>query len=479
MTENLRPILLLARRELRDQRRDWRIVIPLTILAVAFPFLMNEVARQAVEFFARFGTTLIAARLVPFSILIIGFFPITISLVVALEAFVGEKERGTIEPLLNAPLKDWHLYCGKLMVAMVAPLSASYLSIALYLFMLSRQRMQLPHAPTLILLGALTTVHALLMVSASLVISAQSTSVRAANLLASFVIVPVALMLQGESALLFWGRDQVLWLAILGMMVLSALLVRLGLAHFRREYLIGHEFDELNPRLALQAFWAAFRGPVTGVASWYRERVGRSLRAIGVPLAITTAVAVFGLVSSYAWTSIQLPRMLSAINQQELAALVRDSQASAGLIDLGKGLSAAHIFWNNIRATALLFLAGLVSFGVLGLGAYFINVALVGAVLAAFGLIGYQPALLFAAGILPHGLFEIPALILVGAVVLQVGASLVTPQVGKSMGQVLLEQLADGCAILVGVVWPLLAIAAIIEAYLTPIVLVAVLRGNP
>ena len=167
---------------------------------------MNEVARQAVAFFARFGTTLIADRLVPFSILIIGFFPITISLVVALESFVGEKERGTIEPLLNAPLKDWHLYCGKLLVGhhLAAdrqlpvhwPVPADGVAAAA----------AAAEASTLVLLITLTTVHALLMVSAALVISVQSTSIRAANLLASFVIIPVALMLQGESVLLVLGH---------------------------------------------------------------------------------------------------------------------------------------------------------------------------------------------------------------------------------------------------------------------------------
>jgi hypothetical protein len=111
MLDDIRMIGLVARRELRDQARDWRIMLPLMILTLAFPFLMNEVAAQAVAFFARYGTPLIAYRLVPFSVLIIGFFPITISLVVALESFVGEKERGTIEPLLNSPLANWHLYC--------------------------------------------------------------------------------------------------------------------------------------------------------------------------------------------------------------------------------------------------------------------------------------------------------------------------------------------------------------------------------
>ena len=89
MLDDLRMITLIAGRELRDQLRDWRIMLPLLILTLTFPFLMNQVAGQAVAFFAKYGTTLIASRLVPFSVLIIGFFPITVSLVVALESFVG------------------------------------------------------------------------------------------------------------------------------------------------------------------------------------------------------------------------------------------------------------------------------------------------------------------------------------------------------------------------------------------------------
>ncbi len=90
MRNDLKMIWLVAGRELRDQFRDWRILSPLIILTLSFPFLMNEVAHEAVAFFAKYGTTnLIADRLVPFSVLIIGFFPITVSLVVALESFVG------------------------------------------------------------------------------------------------------------------------------------------------------------------------------------------------------------------------------------------------------------------------------------------------------------------------------------------------------------------------------------------------------
>src|SRR5512140_292110 len=156
MLDDLRMIWLVAQRELRDQLRDWRILFPLAVLTGSFPLLMDAVAREAVRFFARYGTTLIAERLVPFSVLIIGFFPITISLVVALESFVGEKERGTIEPLLSAPLKNAHLYFGKLLIGVLTPLTASYLSIAIYLFMVSRHTLNMPSFGTLVLLLTLT-----------------------------------------------------------------------------------------------------------------------------------------------------------------------------------------------------------------------------------------------------------------------------------------------------------------------------------
>jgi len=263
---------------------------------------------------------------------------------------------------------------------------------------------------------------------------------------------------------------------VLAVLVMAALLVRLGLAHFQREYLIGRELDQLNARWIWRTFWEAFKGKGTNVPSWLRIRLATAFRALVIPLAITFVMAVVVFVSSFAWTTTQVPRLLPGIDRERITALVREALNSADLIVFGGGLSIGRILSNNIRATALLFLGGLVSFSVLGLAAYVANVALVGGVLAVFGLVGFSPGLVFAAGFLPHGAFEIPALMLVSAAVLRIGAVLVTPQAGKSMGQVLLEQLAEGVAILLGAVWPLLAIAAVVEARITPVLLAAVLR---
>ena len=122
MIDRLRPALVITMREVRDQLRDWRIIFPVVVLTVFFPFLMNFTAQKMLDFVNQYGADIIGERLVPFLMMIVGFFPISVSLVIALETFVGEKERGSIEPLLNTPLEDWQLYLGKLLAAVIPPL---------------------------------------------------------------------------------------------------------------------------------------------------------------------------------------------------------------------------------------------------------------------------------------------------------------------------------------------------------------------
>jgi len=197
---------------------------------------------------------------------------------------------------------------------------------------------------------------------------------------------------------------------------------------------------------------------------------------MAVPLLIIAALAFSGYWTSYRWTTDHIPKMLSAATAKQIGDLVKDARQSVGLAQVNQHLSASRIFANNIRATLLVFVGGLVSFGVLGVLGYLINVGMVGGVLGVFKLIGYSPIVLFAAGLLPHGVFEIPALMLASAAVLRMGAVIVTPQAGRSMGQLIIELLADFAKIFLGVVTPLLAVAALIEAYVTPSILLAALR---
>jgi stage II sporulation protein M len=141
------------------------------------------------------------------------------------------------------------------------------------------------------------------------------------------------------------------------------------------------------------------------------------------------------------------------------------------LDSLGERLPAPVLFYHNARTTVAFLLLGLVSFGTLGLTLFVGNIALVGGVLGAAHLVGYSPLVAFAAGILPHGIFELSAIFLATAAMLKVAAQLVTPQPDKSLGETLLLSLADWFRIFVGIVLPFLAIAAVIEIYVTPLLI--------
>jgi ABC-type transport system involved in multi-copper enzyme maturation permease subunit len=320
MFNKLRFVWLVAGRELRDQFRDWRVLAPMLILTLCFPFLMNEFAKQTVDFLNQYNANLILDRLVPFSIMIIGFFPITVSLIVALESFVGEKERGTIEPMLSAPLDDWQLYFGKLLVGVATPLMASYVSIGLYLASWHRSRIwQCRPFSVMVQLFLLTTAHAFLMVSAAIVISVQSTSVKAANLLASFIVIPVAILMQGEAVMLFWGNEQVLWLAVAGVMIIALLLIRVGIAHFQREYLLGREIDTINLRWIWKTFWLNFRGDAVSIGTWYRNVLGSAFRRIMPALFFMLLIAAVSVWMGYDWINQNVAETISKASPEDLA----------------------------------------------------------------------------------------------------------------------------------------------------------------
>ena len=471
MRRNWNSIWMVAQREFQDQFRDWRIIVPMFIMVALFPFVADNTTRQAVNFMNRFGGDLILDRIIPFAILVIGFFPLSFTLIVALESFVGEKERGTIEPLLSSPLDDRHLYLGKLLVGVSTPLLFSYGSIGLYLLLLSRRPVEFPSAYMMSLILLLTFAHAVLMVSAAIVISVQATTIRAANLLASFVVVPVAFLLQGETVLIFWGDEGVLFYAVVGLTILSGLLIRLGLSHFKREYLLGREIDTLNFKTMGRTFVTRVKGNAKSIFDWYRTEMPFTLRQLRQPLLIIITVALITVAASYTWVVVNVPKQIDVgpARAQEVQSYLADNLGNLDF--LSENVPAPWLFFSNVRASLVFLLAGLISFSTLGIALFMVNMALIGGVLGGASLIHFSPWLVFASAVLPHGVFELPAVIIATAAVLKVGAVLVTPQPDKSMGEVFLLSLADWFKIFIGLVVPLLAIAAVIEVYVTPLII--------
>jgi uncharacterized membrane protein SpoIIM required for sporulation/ABC-type transport system involved in multi-copper enzyme maturation permease subunit len=477
MWAKLQPIWIVTRREMRDQLRDWRIVVPIVVLTLFFPFLMNFTARQVLGFVEQYGANLLADRFIPFLLMIVGFFPITVSLVIALESFAGETERHSIEPLLSSPLTDLQLYLGKLLASLVPPVFASYLGVLVYLIGIYRTTTWRPEPGFLVLVLILTFVQALVMVSGAVVVSTQTTSVRAANLLASFIVVPMALLIQGESVVMLWAEYDVLWWAVLGQALLAGLLVRMGVTHFNREELLGREMDALNLRWAWRVFHNGFVGEAKSIRQWYTREIPGTLRRLRLPIGLMALLLATGmLLGAEQVENFGLSAATFSMDQLQLlddSFLERFQQI--GFFNVG---NVAYIWMHNLRAAALAWLAGAFTFAVAGVLVLMLPLTLIGFLAGVANLVGINPWLFIAAFTLPHGLLEIPAILITGAAILQVGATFVTPARGQTIGEGWLRAMADWVKVTVAVVVPLFLGAAAMEVFLTPRFAVWVLGGG-
>ena len=110
MLDNLRPALVVTRREVKDHFRDWRIIGPILLLVVLLPSLMNYFSERFLNFAGRYGAHIEADQVYPFLLMVVGFFPVTVALVLSLEIIVGITERLTKEQLQIRGFSDYQLW---------------------------------------------------------------------------------------------------------------------------------------------------------------------------------------------------------------------------------------------------------------------------------------------------------------------------------------------------------------------------------
>lgn len=139
-----------------------------------------------------------------------------------------------------------------------------------------------------------------------------------------------------------------------------------------------------------------------------------------------------------------------------------------GLMEQGGLAIAIALFLNNLQACIILFLGG-VTFGILTIFVLATNGIVVGAVAQVVNEL--QGGLFVVAALLPHGIFELPALFIAGALGLMLA------------GSIRRELYEDGDAaadarrytvVFAKTVLPLLVLAAITEAFITPGIIVLV-----
>ncbi len=142
---------------------------------------------------------------------------------------------------------------------------------------------------------------------------------------------------------------------------------------------------------------------------------------------------------------------------------------SAGVMDEAGNISLVGLFLNNLRAMVLSVLYGFIPFLYLPALSLGVNAVILGVLAAYYSNSGIS-LLLYFAGILPHGIFELPALFL------SLGAGLclcksINTYIRKNEKGIIKPLLLDILRVTVLLVLPLLLIAAVMESCVIPLVL--------
>lgn len=138
----------------------------------------------------------------------------------------------------------------------------------------------------------------------------------------------------------------------------------------------------------------------------------------------------------------------------------------AGNMDAGNPADMfVKLFFNNFEACVLLFLGG-ASFGILTIFIMSLNGIVIGAILE---IISKDHSPLFvAAALIPHGIFEIPAFIISGALGILLAQVLIAEWYGNADSA---ETAHVYAKLFIVTVLPLVLLAAGVEAFITPVVI--------
>ncbi|WP_172450782.1 ABC transporter permease subunit [Candidatus Chloroploca asiatica] len=477
-------VWLIARRELNEVITDWRVLIPLFTLIFGLPLGLLAGVNLALDFVEGEGNI---ARLVPFVGLLVGFVPASFALITAIESFVGERERNSLESLLAMPVSDRELYLGKLIAALIVPLVGSL--TAMFTF-LAAIRLVFPRLylvgmqpETLPLLILMISVVNLLMVAGAVVISTNTSSIRAATLLASAVLVPTAVVIQLQVLLFIAQRYDVLWYVLAGLFVVALAFIRSGMAGFNREEILSREHDDLNPShiaATLRSFFrehqpagvpvTAYHGLAFSPRRFYRYEFPALLRELRLPILAVLLVSIGGT-----WLGLNFaPSILNVNIQNQLGNPPPPSFALA-----------AFVFANNLRVSVLSNIFSVISFGIFALmvpGVAFGQIGFFAGQLAREGgnwlaLGNDSPLQFLLAYVVPHGIIELPTFILSAALGLRIGAALLSPPPGFSPADNLLWALANFAKVWMLVLVPLIALGALVEGLITPRVVLMLYGG--
>ena len=231
--------------------------------------------------------------------------------------------------------------------------------------------------------------------------------------------------------------------------------------------------DILNLGWGWRTFREALVGKATSLSNWYFKEIPLTLQRIRLPAGLMALALLAGLWLGGTQASV-------FILPENLLSLEGLDEGFIEGIDFWRFFSVTGIgtiLLHNLRAILLAAVLGLFTFGVLGVIVLMLPIMLIGYFMMSMATVGLPPLTFFTALVLPHGILEIPAIILSGAAILRIGATLASPARGRTIGEAWLAALADWARIMLGLVLPLLVGAAILEVMVTPRLAILLLGG--
>ncbi len=169
--------------------------------------------------------------------------PVAIPVTIAAYSIVGEKTNRSLEPLLATPITTAELIIAKIVAAAVPALGATWLGFTIYviaLYLMTPSHIfQTILDPmwwmAIFILGPLFT---LLAISVAIMISSRVSDPRVAEQISALVILPIVLMMVGQSVNLIIINQTFILIMIGAAAVLDTILIALSFRIFQREAIL-------------------------------------------------------------------------------------------------------------------------------------------------------------------------------------------------------------------------------------------------
>lgn len=169
--------------------------------------------------------------------------PVAIPVTIAAYSIVGEKTTRSLEPLLATPITTIELLSAKIIAAVVPAIVATW--VAFGVFLVGAKFMTPPavfaeffSAHWLLAIFLVSPLMTILSTCLAVIVSSRVSDPRVAEQLSAVVVLPVVLLIIGQSVgLILINRQFMLWLG-LGVLVLDAVLLYLAIRLFQRETIL-------------------------------------------------------------------------------------------------------------------------------------------------------------------------------------------------------------------------------------------------